>query len=185
MQPESSKNWVQKMLRMKKVKMLIFDTPPIKNQCFWVPMEAKMEPKWSLKSILIAIRHDDWKMMLYREALGRAGASWGKGPWVRTRRGASTKCKLLKDRREGCSELRSPVPGSPYIGNLGRVRKAKHASHRAPGGTVADFFSAIECHLLNALPVPMSDQVAPKCYIYIYTHAKLTFLGVGKREVFG
>ena len=46
------------MLRMKKVKMLIFDTPPIKNQCFWVPMEAKMEPKCGSESIFIAIEND-------------------------------------------------------------------------------------------------------------------------------
>ena len=25
--------------------MLIFDTPPLQNHCFWIPMEAKMEPK--------------------------------------------------------------------------------------------------------------------------------------------
>ena len=43
---------------MKKVKMLIFDTPPIKNHCFWVPMEAKMEPKCGSKSIFIAIEND-------------------------------------------------------------------------------------------------------------------------------
>ena len=36
---------VQMMLRMKKVKMLIFDTPPLQNQCLWVAMEVKMEPK--------------------------------------------------------------------------------------------------------------------------------------------
>ena len=33
------------MLRMIKVKMLIFDTTPMQNHCFWVPMEVKMEPK--------------------------------------------------------------------------------------------------------------------------------------------
>ena len=37
----------------------------------------------------------------------------------------------------------------------------------------------------NALPVPMSDQVASKPYIYIYIHAKAVFWGVQKREVFG
>ena len=58
------------MLKKKNVKMLIFDTPPIKNQCFWVPMEAKMEPKWGPKSIFIATENDDGKVMLYREGSG-------------------------------------------------------------------------------------------------------------------
>ena len=58
------------MLKMKKVKMLIFNTPPLQNQCFWVPMEAKMEAKWRLKSIFIAIENDDGKTMLYREGVG-------------------------------------------------------------------------------------------------------------------
>ena len=64
------KNRVQMMLRMKKVKMLIFDTPPLQNHCFWVPMEVKMEPKCSLKSIFIVIENDDEKVMLYREGVG-------------------------------------------------------------------------------------------------------------------
>ena len=55
---------------MKKVKMLIFDTPPLQNHSFWGPMEAKMEPKWGLKSIFIAIENDDGKVMLYREGVG-------------------------------------------------------------------------------------------------------------------
>ena len=66
---KSSSDDVQMMLRMRKVKMLIFDTPPIKDQCFWVPMEVKMEVKWSLKSIFIAIENDDEKVMLYREGV--------------------------------------------------------------------------------------------------------------------
>ena len=40
---KSITNRVQMMLRMKKVKMLLFDAPPVQNHCFWVPMEAKME----------------------------------------------------------------------------------------------------------------------------------------------
>ena len=47
--------------------MLIFDTPPMQNQYFWGPMEVKMEVKWGLKSIFIAIENDDGKVMLYRE----------------------------------------------------------------------------------------------------------------------
>ena len=52
---------------MKKVKLLIFDTPPLQNHCFGVSMEVKMEPKWSLKSIFIAIENDDRKAMLFKE----------------------------------------------------------------------------------------------------------------------
>ena len=55
------------MLRMIKVKMFIFDTTPLQNQYFWGPMEVKMEVKWVLKSIFIAIENDDRKVMLYRE----------------------------------------------------------------------------------------------------------------------
>ena len=60
-------------LRIKKVKMLIFDTPPIKNQCFWVPMAAKMEPKYGSKSICIASENDTWKMMPFREGCRSRG----------------------------------------------------------------------------------------------------------------
>ena len=66
-------------LRMIKVKMLIFDTPPLQNHCFWVPMEAKMEPKWSLESISIAIETDVYKVMLFREGLEGPGLA---GPWA-------------------------------------------------------------------------------------------------------
>ena len=45
------------MLRMKKVKMLIFNTPPIKKQGFWVPVEVKIEPKKRLKSICRVSEH--------------------------------------------------------------------------------------------------------------------------------
>ena len=46
------------MLRMKKVKMLIFDTSPLQNHYFWIPMDAKMEPKIDSKAIFIAIEKD-------------------------------------------------------------------------------------------------------------------------------
>ena len=59
------------MLRMRKVKMLIFDTPPIKNQGFWLPREAKMEPKFNSQSIFIAIESDTWKMTVFRKGCGR------------------------------------------------------------------------------------------------------------------
>ena len=46
-------------VKNKKAKMLIFDTAPLQNQYFWVPMEVKMEAEWVLKSIFIAIENDD------------------------------------------------------------------------------------------------------------------------------
>ena len=46
------------LIRMKKLKMLIFATPPIKNQWLWVPMEAVMKPKWDLKLIFIPLEND-------------------------------------------------------------------------------------------------------------------------------
>ena len=58
------------ILRMIKVKMLIFDTSPMQNQYFWGPMEVKMEVKGGLKSIFIVIENDDGKVMLYREGSG-------------------------------------------------------------------------------------------------------------------
>ena len=61
--------------------MLIFDTPPLQNQYFWGPMEIKIEVKWALKSIFIAIENDDEKVMLYREGSGsrilRSGWNFG------------------------------------------------------------------------------------------------------------
>ena len=47
--------------------MLIFDTPPMQNQYFWGPMEVKLEVKWGLKSIFIAIEGDDETVMLFSE----------------------------------------------------------------------------------------------------------------------
>ena len=51
-------------------------------------------------------------------------------------------------------------------------------------------FSAISCHLLNALPVPMSDQVAPKCYIFtrktkILGGRKMIGFWIGFSMIFG
>ena len=68
--PTSIKNRVKMILRMIKVKMLIFDTPPMQNQYFWGPMEVKMEVKGGLKSILIAIENDDGKVVRNREGSG-------------------------------------------------------------------------------------------------------------------
>ena len=39
------------MLRMKKVKMLIFDTPPLQNHCFGDPRKAKMDGKSEWEAI--------------------------------------------------------------------------------------------------------------------------------------
>ena len=66
------------MIRLKKVKILILKTTPLKNHYFWVPMEAKMEPKWSLESIFIAIENDVEKVMLFRGAGGRGGVGHGR-----------------------------------------------------------------------------------------------------------
>ena len=55
--PKSIKNRLQTMSKMKKVKMLIFDTPPLHDHCFWVPTAAKMELKIDQKSIFIAIEN--------------------------------------------------------------------------------------------------------------------------------
>ena len=69
---------------MKQVKMLILYTP-IQNQCFWVPMEAKMEPKWGLKSICIAIENDDEKEcypVRMRAFSATAPCQWRAGAWM-------------------------------------------------------------------------------------------------------
>ena len=42
---KSNSDDIQMMLRRRKLKMLFFDTPPIKNQRFWAPMEVQMVPK--------------------------------------------------------------------------------------------------------------------------------------------
>ena len=64
--PKSIKHRVQMMLRIKKVKMLIFYTSPLQNHYFGVPMEAMMEPKYGLEWIFTAIETDDRKAMLFR-----------------------------------------------------------------------------------------------------------------------
>ena len=46
------------MLRMKKVKMLIFDIPPLQNQDLFVPMVAKTEPPRCLEPNIMAINND-------------------------------------------------------------------------------------------------------------------------------
>ena len=68
---------------MKKVKSLIFYTPPMQNHYFWVPMEAKIELQSKLGANFIAIKNDNGKMMLIREGSertrGRLGGGFGLG----------------------------------------------------------------------------------------------------------
>ena len=54
------------MLRMKKVKMLFFDTAPLQHHCFWVPVDDKTEPQ---------DENDDRKAMLIREGLRTSDAT--------------------------------------------------------------------------------------------------------------
>ena len=109
-------------------------------------MEAKMEPKWGLESIFIAIENDVKKVRLFREGVEGLGLA---GPWAQAPRHlsvaegcASTKRRFAQNRRQGCSILRSGFPRAPYIldirnsGCLGQM--PKHACHHAPEGTVAD-----------------------------------------------
>ena len=63
---KSVMNWVQMLLGMEKMKILIFDTPPLQNHHFWVLVEAKLEPPWHLKAIFTAIETDDRQAMLFR-----------------------------------------------------------------------------------------------------------------------
>ena len=54
-------------------------------------MEAKMEPKWGLEQIFIAIKNDAKKVMLIREGVEGLGLA---GAWARAR------CTISVD--EGC-----------------------------------------------------------------------------------
>ena len=63
------KKQVRKMLRMKKVKMLIFDTPPLQNHCFWIAVEGKMESQGRQKTIFRAIENGSRKAMLFGKVL--------------------------------------------------------------------------------------------------------------------
>ena len=58
---------ISKKFKNKKRENADFRYPIPQNQCFWVPMEIKMEVKWGLKFIFMAIENDDRKVMLYRE----------------------------------------------------------------------------------------------------------------------
>ena len=44
-------------LKMRKMEIVIFVTSPIKKQCFWVPVEVKIEPKRGLKLIFRVSEH--------------------------------------------------------------------------------------------------------------------------------
>ena len=45
-------------LKMKKVKIVIFYTPPVQNHYFWVPVDAKMEPQRGLEPNIMASEND-------------------------------------------------------------------------------------------------------------------------------
>ena len=47
----------------------MFDTPPFQNHCFWLPMEALMDPQRHLETIFTAIENDDRIAILLRELL--------------------------------------------------------------------------------------------------------------------
>ena len=109
-------------------------------------MDAKMEPKWDLESIFIAIENEAKKVMLFREGVEGLGLA---GTWAQARGHgsvdggcAATKRRFAENRRQGCSILSPDFLRAPYIldirssGGLGQT--PKHACHRAPEGTVAD-----------------------------------------------
>ena len=60
---------VQMASRMKKVKLLIFYTPPLQKHHFGLPMESKMKPQWRLETIFLAIETDDRAAMVVRQLL--------------------------------------------------------------------------------------------------------------------
>ena len=47
------------LLKIRKVKIMIFDTPPLQNHCFWGPMKAKMEAKSDLETIFWVLDVDN------------------------------------------------------------------------------------------------------------------------------
>ena len=118
----------------------------MKNHYFWVPLEAKEEAKWNQKSISIAIgkllaalRGAKCKVDSWVAEFGGLGAPRGTPtPSPHPGRGLD-KMQILDGSSTGVfnSELaESRVP--LYLGNWEHEQGAKHASPRAPGGTVTD-----------------------------------------------
>ena len=64
--PEGMKIRVQTASRMKKMKLLIFYTPPLQNHYFWLPVGAKMWPQWRLEAIFMALENLDGRAMPFR-----------------------------------------------------------------------------------------------------------------------
>ena len=121
---------------------------------------------------------------------------------------ASTKSLFFFNPRQGCSELKA-LRWTPPILVLG-FQEASDLNACYRECTVAEidlrwnradrytfvyvcidylvsfaFFVGMEFLQVIALPVPMADQVAPKCSIYTYIHTRKTlFLGGQFRRVF-
>ena len=118
----------------------------MKNHYFWVPLEAKEKAKWHQKSISIAIG----KLLVALRGAKCKVDSWvaefgGPGAPRRTRtpspqpgRGLD-KMHIPHGSSTGVFSSELLESGVPlYLGNWGHEQGAKHASHRAAGGTVAD-----------------------------------------------
>ena len=52
-----------------KIEISVFYTPPLQNQYFWLPMEAKMEPQRRLEAVFTAIESNGTWAILYRDLL--------------------------------------------------------------------------------------------------------------------
>ena len=57
------------MLRLKKVKVLIFATPPLQNHSFWVPVGLYMGPERRLEMIFMAVANYVENDVLFRALL--------------------------------------------------------------------------------------------------------------------
>ena len=83
------------IIKMKKVKKLIFYTPPLQNHYFWGPMEAGMARQSGWETIFWTIDIDEYIAMHVQEIWDALGCGWGGcrvmcGPESGAR--ASTEC---------------------------------------------------------------------------------------------
>ena len=76
------------LLKMKRVEVLIFYTPPLQNHCFSIPAEGKMEAQRRLETIFRAIANGGRTARLFRELFETfldlqppAGERWAQ-PWA-------------------------------------------------------------------------------------------------------
>ena len=102
------------VLRMKKMKMLIFYTPPMQNHYFWGPMEAEKACQSDLETIFWAIDIDALITMHVQEARDAAGGGWRVSDALKLRGARLDKTLRIEFRSIGVFNSGGWISGCPY-----------------------------------------------------------------------